>query len=35
MENLTEEDRARFGKERARKQREWEAEQKKKAQGGQ
>ena len=35
VENPTEEDRARFVKERARKQREWEAEQKKNAQGGQ
>ena len=35
VENPTEEDRTRFVKDRARKQREWEAEQKKKAQGGQ
>ena len=35
VENPTEEDRARFVKERARKKREWEAEQRKKAQGGQ
>ena len=35
VENPTEEDRARFVRGRARKQREWEAEQKKKAQGGQ
>ena len=35
VENPTEEDRAHFVKERARKQREWETEQKKNAQGGQ
>ena len=35
LENSTKEDHARFVKERSRKQREWEAEQKKKAQGGQ